>query len=414
MKLLNQMKRLLIISFFIIESYAFFQRKPIILIPGIMSTILEGDGTVLSNQKVIFPKYCSRVLNKETLWLSTKSFIPYVNACSFGYLVPGWNSSNKQQTDLDGIRIIIPQWGSTYSIRSIVPTWPLKYFSNAFDSLIKRLESLGYQDQVDLLAASYDWRYFRFDEYKHIDNWYEKTKNLILNTFKINNNSKVVIVSHSMGGLMSYKLFDYLGKDFCNAYIDQWISMSTPFLGSVRTFSAVFPGDNMGIPINTKYTRDLSRTVETIPFLFPNGGNERWGNEPIMRIGNQTIFTINNITESFKTLDSDFQEKSMYVYQHGINELYLKYNYTIPHNVKTHCIITSGIPTIKTVNMETANYDGNFSFEYGDGDGTINIQSLLYAKHFTRSIFNIGKYKHTDYLQEEITFETIKPFILKK
>ena len=55
------------------------------------------------------------------------------------------------------------------------------------------------------------------------------------------------------------------------------------------------------------------------------------------------------------------------------------WNYTIPHGVETHCIHTGGVPTVRTVRLATPDVDGPYDYAFGDGDGTVNAESLRFC-----------------------------------
>ncbi|KAL7711649.1 Uncharacterized protein QTN25_010682 [Entamoeba marina] len=77
-----------------------------------------------------------------------------------------------------------------------------------------------------------------------------------------------------------------------------------------------------------------------------------------------------------------------------------------------HCVVSSGIETIKTVTMETEDYEGDSGLLYGDGDGTVNIQSLEFCKTFGPDSFqNVGKYEHTSILDDDASYDVLYPFI---
>ncbi|KAL7715638.1 1-O-acylceramide synthase [Entamoeba marina] len=389
------------------------ERKPLVLIPGVLSSILEGEGNIPEDIEVPLKDSCKREFRNKRLWVALRSINPLVNECAIGYLNAIWDETTKIQHDIPGMKITVPKFGSTYALDSIDPNWPLSTMTKAFKDLIKKFEKLGYKDEFDMVGAPYDWRYFRFDEYTTLENWYENTKNLIQQTVE-NTGRKVVIISHSMGGLITYKLLDYLGPNFTDTYIERWIAISAPFLGSVETMAAGFAGDNLGFPLKDEIFQTLAQSVETFPFLFPTGGNERFGDEPIFVIDDSNKqYTVDDMHELIDTSDvSQFVDRAHYVYDHGINELYTKHNFKIPYNVEMNCLISSGIETMKTVVMETSDYNGDFSLLYGDGDGTVNIQSLEFCKELGATTFeNLGKYDHRDTLDDDASYDAISAFI---
>lgn len=52
-------------------------------------------------------------------------------------------------------------------------------------------------------------------------------------------------------------------------------------------------------------------------------------------------------------------------------------NFAAP-NVEIHCVYSTGLPTVEVLDYEKSdNLDGDPKLIYGDGDGTVNLKSLL-------------------------------------
>ena len=383
------------------------------MVPGILSSILEGSVNIPADAEVPLDDKCQRQKDYSRMWFALKDINPFVNECSLGYLNCMYDRANKMSHDMTGVSVQVPKFGSTYAVDTVDPSWPICYATKAFADLIKKFKKLGYTDGEDMLGVGYDWRYFSFDKNKYKDNWFENVKNLIMKT-KDKYNQKVVMITHSMGGLMTYKFLDYVGQEFVDKYIERWVMMSAPFLGASKVIAASFPGDNLGLPISGQKVRKFVRTIETGAFLFPTGGNSRWGSNNILEVKSTGKgYTVDDMLELIKTVDdADFQSIATDVYTHGINELYKKYNYKIPAKLETHCLITSGVDTIQGVQMETEDYDGKFKLIYGDGDGTVPIQSLEFCSQMgVNDVKNLGKYDHTGILDDKVSYEALVPYI---
>ncbi|EDR24031.1 phosphatidylcholine-sterol acyltransferase precursor, putative [Entamoeba dispar SAW760] len=405
---------IIIVLCFISNSYAEKcpAKKPIVFIPGILASILEAEVDIADISQTPLQSDCDTHLNHQRLWIALKDLNPFNNDCTLGYLTPTWNSETKEQIDIEGVNIISPKFGSTYACDEIDPNFPLSIFAKCFHDLIKKFKKLGYVDGDNMVGASYDWRYYRYGEYKHKRNWFEDTKELIINTY--NKYGKVVVISHSMGGLMFYKFLDYVGKEFSDKYIDNWIAMSTPFLGSGKAIAAAFPGNNLGLPVRASKLRPFARRTETVALLLPIGGTKIFGEEILMKIKSTgKTYNADQIEELIKTLDDkEFQENYLHTVQHGMKELYEKYNYKLPFPIKMHCMISSGYESIKGVEMENESYDSDSKLLYGDGDETVNLNSLEFCKNIGATTFkNLGKYTHTGILDDKASYEAVYPYV---
>ncbi|GAB1220267.1 hypothetical protein ENUP19_0223G0020 [Entamoeba nuttalli] len=387
-------------------------KKPIVFIPGILASMLEGDVNIADISKTPLPEKCDTHVEYERLWVALKNVRPLKNDCSLGYLTPMWNSTSKEQIDIEGVNIVSPRFGSTYACDEIDPNWPVSMFAKCFHDLIKKFKKLGYVDGDNMVGASYDWRYYRYGEYKHKRNWFADTKELIINTY--NKYGKVVVISHSMGGLMFYKFLDYVGKEFADKYIDNWIAISTPFLGSGKAIAAAFPGNNLGLPISAEKLRPFARRTETVSLLLPIGGTKIFGEETLMKIKSTgKTYNADELEELIKTVDDkDFQENYLHGVQHGMKDLYEKYNYKLPFDIKMQCMISSGYESIKGVEMENESYDSDSKLLYSDGDETVNLNSLEFCKNIGATTFkNLGKYTHTGILDSKAVYEEAYSYV---
>lgn len=103
-----------------------------------------------------------------------------------------------------------------------------------------------YQDTYDILLFSYDWR---------LSNVTSAAKLAIA----INNNyDEVILVAHSMGGLVASK---YLANSSTNRNkVDKLITIGTPYTGSVKLLNVAEDGD-MGVLVNAFVSKSNLKTL---------------------------------------------------------------------------------------------------------------------------------------------------------
>ena len=120
------------------------------------------------------------------------------------------------------------------------------YHYKYFDLLIGRLEEFGYEPSVNLFGAPYDFRKIMVIDYLEL--YFKKLKLLIENAFD-KENKKVVIVSHSIGCLITYFfLVNYCDRHWKNKYIQKFVSVAGPYGGcsvALRTFISGIPNLNL-------------------------------------------------------------------------------------------------------------------------------------------------------------------------
>ena len=60
--------------------------KPVVLIPGVLATLLEGEVNIPDDAKIPLPSYCSRKQKYGRMWINLDNLNPYRSECSVGYL----------------------------------------------------------------------------------------------------------------------------------------------------------------------------------------------------------------------------------------------------------------------------------------------------------------------------------------
>ncbi|EDR23478.1 1-O-acylceramide synthase precursor, putative [Entamoeba dispar SAW760] len=378
------------------------ERKPVILVPGLMSTILESKIGVDDNYQP-FPQKCSRHKDWFRSWVSVRDTISFTDDCYLWYLHGVWNPITNKLENIPGISIRVPQFGNTYAIDTLCPIPIVKRLTHAFHGLIQHLKKQGYVELFDLFGAGYDWRSNDVS-----DQYLKSVKDFIVSGYE-NTKRKVVIISHSMGAFITYKLLDYLGKEFCDTYIDKWIPLSAPFLGSGLAIKELLVGENIGLPINEKLARDLARSIQSIISLSPNP--DFWSNEPLIifkKSGKQ--FFAKDLVDAYNLVD-EMKDKAEYILTNSIRAYYEKYNWTIPFGVETHCGYSLGYETPYRIEFEGDSFDSKYTVIFSSGDKLVNEESLKACSLFTQNVTFLGKYKHLKLLEAQKLYEFIDPLI---
>lgn len=104
---------------------------------------------------------------------------------------------------------------------------------------------LGYTEGKDLYTFPYD---FRLDNSNH----FADLDNLIKTVLKNTNSDKVVLIAHSMGGLLSRSYI--LSSSERTDKVKALITIGTPYLGSVKGYYALIDGYDFGNPYADKNT----------------------------------------------------------------------------------------------------------------------------------------------------------------
>ena len=89
------------------------------------------------------------------------------------------------------------------------------------------LVSAGYVRGKSVRAAPYDFRYAPHSSTKY----FTALKALIQDTYSTNNNQKVTLVSHSLGGLYGLYFLRQQPQAWKDKYISGFVSINTPWTG---------------------------------------------------------------------------------------------------------------------------------------------------------------------------------------
>lgn len=127
-----------------------------------------------------------------------------------------------------------------------------RWFSRGyvFAPVISLLEELGYVEGVDLIAASYDWR-FAPSALEKRDGYFSQLIRSIETLDKRCKNPGVVLLAHSMGNKTVSYFLEFAKKSKGQTWIDQhihmWIAAGAPHCGAPQALRSTIFGDKFGL-----------------------------------------------------------------------------------------------------------------------------------------------------------------------
>ena len=199
--------------------------------------------------------------------------------------------------------------------------------------------------------------------------------------YKSNGRTKVTLVVHSMGGLVSlHFLTAYRGinQAWKDKYIHAYVTLSAAWSGGVATLQTVISGYH-GIPdtllfaskIIGNFIVPLARTFESLPWLFPK--SSVYGNRVLVSTPSKDY-----TASDYKELFSKIGYTNGYRFFQGVQGI--NPNYPAP-NVPTYCFYGDKVDTplkftySKNFNGHTNTIGWKPKVTNGDGDGSVNIES---------------------------------------
>ncbi len=250
---------------------------PVVFVPGIISTALE----------VWQGEACARRNFRERIWGSTlmiKSIV-FDSRCWLRHM----QLNKTTGLDPDGIKLR-PSAGLEAADFLVGGYW-------VWAKIIENAADIGY-DPNSMFMAPYDWR-LAFRDLERRDAYYSRLKSLIEIARQLNHDRKVVITTHSMGGLVLQYFLQWVesphggkgGEHWVNDNVHAIVNIGSPLLGVPKSISALLSGemrDTAELAPFINFLRHqlifsnsdvvgMMRSFRSVPSMIPKGGTRIWG-----------------------------------------------------------------------------------------------------------------------------------------
>ncbi|CAG5134580.1 unnamed protein product [Candidula unifasciata] len=358
------------ILFFIsvIDVFVSAQRKigyPVVLIPGD-----GGSQLVVKLNKSSTPHYLCRKVTAgyETIWVNLEELLPEVIDCFVDNMRLRYDPVSRTTHDGPGVDIRTTGFGDTASVEYLDPnpathlSSKMTYFSHIVDDLV----AIGYTRGLSVRGAPFDFR----KAPNELGQYFVDLQQLIEDTFLKNNNTKVVVIGHSMGNPVFLYFLNRLPQQWKDKYIQSFISLAGVWGGAVKTLRLMASGDNLGVVVvNVNKIRPEQRAMPSTAFLMPN--DRFWNRSEVLVVTPEKNYTVADYKEYFT--DLNFTDG----FEMWKDTKDLVYDLT-PPEVPVLCIHGSGVPTVDTLIFGKGQFPDTYPASVnGDGDGTVNLRSLL-------------------------------------
>ena len=319
------------------------------------------------------------------LWVSAKELVPGVIDCLFDNMKLRYDASTQQYSNKPGVTLDgSVDFGGVSGLAYLDTGIKLSAY---FAPLINKLVStLNYTVGTTLRGAPYDWRLAPdgLNQTVHGSasnmSYFNRLKNLVEETYLMNQNKRVVLISHSMGGPVALSFLQQQTYKWKSTYVAGFMPLSPPFGGAVSTVLALVSGDTLGVPIvSHSIFHPIQSTCASGPWLFPQP--ILWSEDEVLVTAPDAKYTSSNYTQL--TTDLGLKQ-ALSMFQNGVNSLALKK--FDPPNVRVEVLRGTGVST-------PASYVYSEKFVQGtvpsapaetrhemEGDGTVNDRSLARAK----------------------------------
>jgi len=261
-------------------------RAPIILVPGLGGSVLESKLTNVTQPSAL----CSTDHDWEVEWVTpqTAALVP----CLLNNLIINYNVTTGKYQNQTGVEIRPYKFGGLGGVAALDPQLPL--VSGYFADLIDALKDKGYQESEDLFGAPYDFR-LAADGLAQIG-WYKRFQNLIEEAVAKNHGMPAVLVTHSMGGLVTKYFLDLMAQsswepftDWTRRHIAGFIAIAAPWDGAVSALKGQISGDPFDLPLPHALIRPVQKTSPSGPWLFPRA--VVWGDAVLVNTTGGDVYT---------------------------------------------------------------------------------------------------------------------------
>nr|WNY14363.1 putative phospholipid:diacylglycerol acyltransferase [Aurantiochytrium sp. SD116] len=255
-------------------------RKPILIVPGFMSSALKVEASNVvqrwENKRIWMSLqrlgFTGKVLGTTSLFETNDEDVEQIK------MKNDWLLHLTLQPDLlserDGISVRAIE--GLHGVDFLEPGLFLNAQTYVFGPLIKTLvKKGGYTRDKDLDAMSYDWR-MPPGVLEERDQYFTRSLERIERMYHENDQQRVVLLCHSMGCQMAEYMLQFAlrnrGRSWIDKYVDTYIPIGGPHLGSPSALASVVRGSNMGLPrtfLSTHAALILGRSLGSTPLLLP-------------------------------------------------------------------------------------------------------------------------------------------------
>lgn len=378
---------------------------PMILVPGLLGSKLYIEGFDVEYPAQLNGKNCSSNIPLRKSWVSNQleqnpDCELYLLSLTFDQATRKFrNRPNLQVTaNLRGVPFGSSLWPVQCTYTDEVPLHcdystinglDENYFRRFAEFLTAKLK---YQQGKSLFAAQYDWRHHQQSD--AMNNYYGDLKFLVEHAVNMTK-KKAVLLGHSMGNMVINRfLRDKVTPEWQKAYLSATINVAAPYGGAVKMIKPLVAAEPMQMPNNHSIPGDLLRetirswgsTANLLPF------KNAFGSENVLlKIGNNE-FTGSQMSQFLNFLD---------VNAHLV-EFYSQNEPTPQPHIPMYCVYSVGpknTPLKLTFNSVADNQPETMM---GDGDGTVNVESLRVCQQWREQGHPVHVKEFPDLLHTEI------------
>lgn len=384
------------------DNYEATQLSPVILVPGYGGSRLEAKWSKGRVEHFV----CESKSDWTNIWLDVKRLLPYMIDCLIELFRLEFDPATNTTRNTYGVQVRVkdPDSLSTVEYLTNLHAPSFGYFAPIIKKLI---DDLGYERDVNLRGAPYDFRKAPNELSDYFVNLKLMSELLLEQT---NGQEQVTYICHSMGCNNILYFLHHQPLAWKTKHVKRVISLAAPWAGSMAALRAAALGDNLGLTYLLSETtlNKAQRSLPSTVYLFPH--QDVFADVPLVRSHVDgpapKSYTTKNYRDFFDRLDH------LDGYNMWLQTKDLLNNIVAPQ-VEVHCLYGENIKTIGRFEFRGDFPNSTSEVLFDDGDGTVTLQSSAYCKKWTNQqkqpVYSKGFHaNHVDMLRQEEVLDYIE------
>lgn len=378
------------------------QNKPIIIIPGFNGSLLvkkerrqinffrRRESTNLVNPANLRTNVTNDVINYKLLWkMTSNQLIDPNNFVAFDF------------GGVEGICDVVPQlktldnnFQKMFNVDEHIIDNHVNY--SYFKTIVTKLmNEHSYEPRKNLIGLPYDYRYI--GDHGNRLAYYKCVKQMIEDTTHNNNKSKVVVLAHSLGGMLFHDfLVDHVSEQWKCKHISEFITVNTPFGGVPQALFVMF--DKSNVIYNTY------RHFNGLHLCFPNDMSFSRDEALVTDIEENECVNVVTLQEMDSSVLVDYDDAYKLKLEEFRSNMKQSTNVKTTHLVSDLCSEQSEDDALLHLTCITKPKGGpdSYVYEKTTGDGLVPyrcMMPLLDMKHEKNNIIRIACTTHTNIMK---------------
>jgi len=373
---------------------------PVVLLPGIAGSQLE----ILLGDSYVAPHFYCRQHSAEwkRVWFQLKD---YVATDCLAHELHVNVEGGARYTNSAGVRVRAVDFGGVDGIKCLDSAFCS--LTAYFQPVISLLEENGYRVNDTIFGAPYDFR-MAGDGLTQVGFEAALTE-LIEDVVAKRGGERVVLVAHSMGGMVATYFLAGKSQNWTRAHVAGLVTISSPYAGSPMALQGSVSGDPIGLPFDHDAFLGIQGNSPSGPWLYPAVGLGNTTESVLVRTkGKDYAGTLEGYRALLSDLGREEQRSALDFVRSlrgidfdreggpGYPDLGLGRPPTCFHGI--------GVRTPAQFTYDVAEFSEGMDpkaptvTEFTDGDGVVHLESLAYCQRLGGDAIAIENQSHVGIL----------------